>query len=98
MPDVDAFVLDGFSLDMYGGAAEHPPPHFHIRKGRDWELKVYFRECVLQNRLVFDVKWPDSRRESKNWCPLRKPHRKRLLELIIENIAELERQWLNQNP
>jgi hypothetical protein len=84
-------MLSGYDLDMYGGDREHPPPHLHVLCRDKWEIKVFFRASVLQQEIVFEVKWPVSKRESD--CPLKKKERKELLEQITMYIDGLNTQW-----
>jgi hypothetical protein len=83
--------ISGCDFDMYGGDREHPPRHFHILSDGEWEIKVHFRASVLRGDIVFEVKFPVSKRDT-GWCPLKKNQRKRLLALLIEHLDALDQQ------
>jgi len=89
--------ISGYDIDMYGGDREHAPRHIHIQCSGEWEIRVYFRASVLADGIVFDVIAPGSRRNT-DWCPLKKNQRKRLLELMIEHLDDLDAQWEELNP
>ncbi len=89
-------TLAGYDLDMYGGDREHPPPHFHVLSRDKWEIKIFFRACFLQNAIVFEYKWPVSKRSQA--CPLKTKERKVLLDQIIEHLDALNTQWQTLNP
>ena len=90
--------ISGYDFAMYGGDREHPPRHFHILCDDEWEIKIYFRASVLKNEIVFEVKFPSSKRDT-GWCPLKKNQRKILLIQLIEHLDALDLQWesLNSN-
>ncbi|MBA2663238.1 MAG: DUF4160 domain-containing protein [Bradymonadaceae bacterium] len=38
MGKVDSFAIPGLELLFY--SSDHPPPHFHVRKPGEWEIRV----------------------------------------------------------
>ena len=54
MGRVDAFAIGG--LDLWFNSHDHGPPHFHVRRPGEWEIRVYFLDCT-EEVLVFDQKW-----------------------------------------
>lgn len=55
MGKADAFSIPG--LDVFFYSSDHRPPHVHIRKAGEWEIRVYLLTCT-DDELDFDVKWP----------------------------------------
>ncbi|NCR39243.1 MAG: DUF4160 domain-containing protein [Microcystis aeruginosa W13-11] len=54
MGKVESFNLDG--LDLFFNSHDHLPPHFHVRKPGQWEIRVFFLLCNQENVLNFQVK------------------------------------------
>lgn len=40
MPKLKAFRLAGLELWFY--SQDHLPPHFHVERGGEWQVRVYF--------------------------------------------------------
>ena len=51
---VDAFAVEG--LELWFWFDDHIPPHFHVKKAGDWEIKVHVLETTAHD-LSFEVKW-----------------------------------------
>ena len=54
MGRVEAFLLDG--LELWFNSSDHLPPHLHVKRRGEWEIRVYFLLCT-DGRLEFDRKW-----------------------------------------
>ena len=54
MGRVDAFTLDG--LDLWFNSSDHLPPHIHVKRSGEWEIRVFFLLCT-DGRLEFNRKW-----------------------------------------
>lgn len=54
MGKVDCIVIEG--LRLWFNSSDHLPPHFHMTKMGEWEIRVYFLRCA-QGHLDFDIKW-----------------------------------------
>ena len=54
MGQVEAFELEG--LKLWINSSDHLPPHFHVSRRGQWEMRVFFLECS-ENNLVFEIKW-----------------------------------------
>lgn len=54
MGKVEALAVDGLELWFWSG--DHEPPHFHVKKAGEWEMKVYFLESTRES-LSYEVKW-----------------------------------------
>ncbi len=86
MAKVRAFDLPGY--DAWFNSADHLPPHFHVEKPGEWQVKVMFWRDRAE---MFEIVWP------KN--PKRKGGKPRQAELvqIAEKVeayrAELLQQW-----
>jgi len=51
---VEAFVIDGLVLWFWSD--DHGPPHFHVKRAGEWELRVYFLETTA-GVLAHEMKW-----------------------------------------
>jgi len=52
---VDAFSIPGF--DCRFPSLDHDPPHFHVRRTGEWEIKVRIMTTTLSH-LDWEPKWP----------------------------------------
>lgn len=52
MPRVEALVLDGLAARFF--SSDHAPPHFHLQRRGEWEVRVYF---LNNERAMFDLVW-----------------------------------------
>jgi hypothetical protein len=52
MPQVECIVFDGLEARLY--SSDHEPPHFHLKRRGEWELRVYFLE---NERAMFETVW-----------------------------------------
>lgn len=51
MGKVDAFSLPGCKCFFWSD--DHGPPHFHVQKPGEWEVRVYFQE----EPAVIEIRW-----------------------------------------
>lgn len=51
MGKVDAFSIPG--CDCFFWSGDHGPPHFHVKKPGEWEVRVYFHEATP----AIEIKW-----------------------------------------
>lgn len=59
MPKVECIQFPGLTCWFWSN--DHEPPHFHVKRAGEWELRVGFAEEASR---MFDVKWgsgPDAR-------------------------------------
>jgi hypothetical protein len=83
MGKVDAFSIEGLEILFYSN--DHLPPHIHIKKTGEWEIKVYLRDTT-EDRLAGDLKkWSTS-------SPNRKT-RKKIREQVVNHRSELLEEW-----
>jgi len=78
---VDCIAVEG--LRLWFNSNDHLPPHFHVTKSGEWEIRVYFLRCTRQS-LSFDQKWG------------KQPSRRLLttiLELVLHNRVTLLEEW-----
>jgi hypothetical protein len=54
MPKVACFEIPGLTCWFWSN--DHNPPHFHVKREGEWELKVKFAEGEAQ---MFEVEWGD---------------------------------------
>lgn len=76
---VTCFQIEGLRCWFYSN--DHAPPHFHVQRPGEWELRVYFLEDAGR---MFEVKWgaaPKSRML------------RRLAGLVEENRLQLLVEW-----
>lgn len=52
MPRVACFVIPGLTCWFWSN--DHAPPHFHVKRQGEWELKVKFAEGETQ---MFELEW-----------------------------------------
>ena len=52
MPKVDCFAIPG--LTSWFWSNDHDPPHFHVKREGEWELKVKFIE---DDSRMFELVW-----------------------------------------
>ena len=82
MGKVDCIRLE--SYDLWFHSSDHLPPHFHCAKTSEWEIRVYFLDCTHKHGLAYDLKWGRKPRS---------PVKRHLNKSVIENRAELLREW-----
>jgi hypothetical protein len=81
---VESFNLDG--LDLFFNSHDHWPPHFHVRKPGQWEIRVFFLLCNQENGLNFQVKWPANAKISSK-------EKKQILDHVLANRSKLLSEW-----
>jgi hypothetical protein len=52
MPKVDCFVIPG--LVCWFWSNDHDPPHFHVKREGEWEIKVNFLAAEGE---MFELQW-----------------------------------------
>ncbi|MEX2598353.1 MAG: DUF4160 domain-containing protein [Dehalococcoidia bacterium] len=84
MGKVDCLSIHG--LDLWFNSSDHLPPHIHVRKRGEWEIRVFFMACTT-DRLDWSLKWrlkgsgPSSRERAE------------LLGQVLKRRAELYAEW-----
>ena len=79
MPKVECFEIPG--LYCWFWSNDHDPPHFHVKRDGEWEIKVKFAEGEEE---MFEQKWGDA--------PSGKILRQ-LKKLVIRHRAALLAEW-----
>ena len=54
MGKVEAFSVPG--VEMWFWSADHIPPHFHVKKAGEWEIRVHILE-TRERQLSYQLKW-----------------------------------------
>ena len=54
MGKVECIAVAG--LDLWFNSHDHLPPHLHVRRRGEYELRIYFLLCTTET-LEYDVKW-----------------------------------------
>ena len=52
MPKIDCFEIEG--LEAWFWSNDHDPPHFHIKRAGEWELKV---NILAGTDAMFELQW-----------------------------------------
>src|ERR1700677_2081189 len=55
MPKVACFAIPGLTCWFWSN--DHEPPHFHVKRDGEWELKIKFAEGEAQ---MFELRWGDA--------------------------------------
>ena len=79
MPKVACFKLPGLTCWFWSN--DHDPPHFHVKREGEWEIKVHFTEGVAR---MFERKWGDA--------PQAKVLRE-IAKIVQEKRAQLLAEW-----
>ncbi len=77
MANVTAFQIEGLKIWFYSD--DHIPPHFHVKKSGEWEVRVCF---MLDKDEMVLLKWSNRRipgKVLKKICDLAEEHRVALL-------------------
>jgi hypothetical protein len=78
---VQCIAIEG--LDLWFNSHDHVPPHFHVGRRGEYELRIFFLECTA-DELAFNVKWggePDARVLAD------------IRELVVKNRVPLLEEW-----
>jgi len=78
MPKVTCFEIPGLSCWFWSD--DHDPPHFHVKRDGEWEIKVKFTE---DDEELFELKWGDAP-SGKVLRELRKAVKKHRIALLAE--------------
>ncbi|OLE70684.1 MAG: hypothetical protein AUI36_03540 [Cyanobacteria bacterium 13_1_40CM_2_61_4] len=84
MGKVDCFAIPG--LDVFFRSSDHLPPHIHVGRPGQWEVRVYFLTCA-DDFLDFEMKWP------RHGGGLNAADRKEILARVLEHRLELLEEW-----
>ena len=82
MGQVEAFTLQG--LKLWFNSSDHLPPHVHVKRRGDWEIRVFFLECT-ENHLACEHNW--GRRSPSA------TERSAILEAVLEHRVALLEEW-----
>ncbi|MGV8083751.1 MAG: DUF4160 domain-containing protein [Coriobacteriia bacterium] len=81
MGRVEAFSLG--ALIMWFFSEDHAPPHFHVKKAGEWEIKISILETT-EDVLSFEIKWgsgPNGRLQAQ------------LAKRVVDNRDALYKEW-----
>ncbi len=84
MGKVETFSVTG--LDIFILSQDHRPPHIHVRRPSEWEIRIYFMDCT-ETHLEFEVKW------SKRSRNITRAQRAMMLQLVYSNRESLLTEW-----
>ncbi|MBU6175559.1 MAG: DUF4160 domain-containing protein [Planctomycetes bacterium] len=82
---VTAFEIPGLTIWFWSN--DHEPPHFHVKRRGEWEIKVHF--LMDASSMVEIVRGTPSRKDLKQIVLLSEQHRRELLEQW-QNLRESE--------
>lgn len=89
MGKLSMFQIKGLTLSF--NSLDHKPPHFHVRSGTDWEIKVNIVESDAGRGLVYQYKFPKNR--SNKFEGLSSKQERELLNKVIEHRVALLAEW-----
>ncbi|HXW92552.1 MAG TPA: DUF4160 domain-containing protein [Terriglobales bacterium] len=81
MGKVDAFTLPG--IEAWFNSSDHMPPHIHVKRRGEWEIRVFFLECA-KGHLAYNIKWGSS--------PSAK-QRSDILDSVLQHRPDLLKEW-----
>lgn len=84
MVKVENFYIHG--LEAFFRSNDHHPPHFHVKKKGEWEIRVYI--LTSTEKLHYSVKFP----KNKKQFPSSKEE-KSILDFVIKNREKLYLDW-----
>ena len=79
MPKIACFEIPGLSCWFWSN--DHDPPHFHMKREGEWELKVNFAEGETQ---MFELEWGD---------PPRMKVLRQIEKIVKEHRVQLLAEW-----
>ena len=82
MGQVEAFTLQG--LKLWFNSSDHLPPHVHVKRRGDWEIRVFFLECT-ENYLACEHKWGRKNPSAAD--------RSAILAAVLEHRVALLEEW-----
>jgi hypothetical protein len=85
---VGGFNLDG--LEAFFRSSDHRPPHFHVKKPDEWEIRVYIL-TTTKNNLHYSFKFPKNNSKSIN-----SKEKKRIINFVINKRKSLLVDWETQ--
>ena len=74
-------------LDLWFNSSDHLPPHFHVTKGGQWEIRVYWL-TTTEAALTWDLKWPKKKGTGPSAAM-----QKELRKAVVANRAALLTEW-----
>lgn len=84
MATVEAFRINGIKIWFY--SHDHRPPHIHIKRNGEWEIKVNFLSCTEDHLDFSTVRIVSGSGPSKQ-------EKKELLQLVLKHREELLIEW-----
>lgn len=88
MGKIEYFSIQG--LQAFFRSNDHRPPHFHVKKVRTWEVRVYILTSS-KNGLDYSFKFPKN-----NSVTLTSKEKKTILRFITNNREKLLLDWETQ--
>jgi hypothetical protein len=88
MVRVSAFSIEG--LEVFFHTLDHCPPHFHVLKSGEWEIRVDIDQSSTAG-LVYNFKFP--KKLLKSGTTLSRKQEKILLEQVLKYKVELLIEW-----
>ena len=88
MGRVGGFNLNG--LEAFFRSNDHRPPHFHIKKKGEWEIRVYI---ITTQKNSFDYSFKFPKNGSKK---ISSKEKKEIIKFVIKNRESLLLSWEEQ--
>jgi hypothetical protein len=89
MVKVSSFEIEGLVLIFR--SSDHLPPHFHVRKGNQWEIRVVIETSTFANGLDYSYKFPKNR--SRKFRGLSTKEEAEILRCVILHKELLLLEW-----
>jgi hypothetical protein len=86
---VTAFQIAG--LEMVFQSSDHAPPHFHVRKGLSWEIRVFIDTSTKESGLDYTYKFP--KLMPRKFRGLSVSEESMLLEQVLLHKEQLLTEW-----
>jgi hypothetical protein len=84
MPSVKCFTIEGLQCIVH--TRDHHPPHFHVIRTGEWEIKVGIL-TTTERELDYEIVWPNKLKK------IQASYSNRLIKVVTENRTRLLDEW-----
>ena len=89
MGKLDCLSIQGLELFFYSN--DHLPPHFHVKKVGEREIRVNIDTSTEANGIDFSYVFPKQQR--KNFRGISGQQQRQIAKLVVEHRLELLEEW-----
>ena len=86
---LDCFSIQGLELFFYSN--DHLPPHFHVKKVGEWEVRINIETSTEANGLDLSYVFP--KRQGRNFRGISGQQQRQILKLIVDHRLEILEEW-----